>query len=273
MTPLLFDHLSDVASNVDAAGHVFLFLDFDGTLAPIVEEPTAAMMPPKTCELLVRLAKKGGLSVAIISGRSLADLQGRVGLEGLIYAGNHGLAICGPGLSYIEPAAARRTAELQKLSRDLEVRLRHISGAHVENNGLTASVHYRKVPKGSQVEIRRIVGQLIASRGDHFRITNGLMVFEIRPQVDWNKGSAARWILAASGKPDALPVYVGDDVTDEDAFSALPGGITVKVGRAAGTAAKYRLERQDAVPEFLRWLAELPKKVQTRADAIRNQPT
>jgi trehalose 6-phosphate phosphatase len=253
----LFDHLAEVASKVRAAGHVFLFLDFDGTLAPIVEESGAAAMPPETRELLVRLIKKRSISLAIVSGRSLADLQARVGLERLIYAGNHGLKICGPGLSFVEPAADRRTVELRKLTQDLGMRLSHISGANVENNGLTASVHFRQASKNDLEEIRRLVDLLVGSRGDLFHVTNGLMVFEIRPRVNWNKGIAVQWILTASERPDALPVYVGDDVTDEDAFSALPEGITVKVGRAAGTSAKYYLEYQDETPEFLSWLAGL----------------
>jgi trehalose 6-phosphate phosphatase len=149
MTRPLFDHLSDVASSVGGAGHVFLFLDFDGTLAPIVEDPGAASMPLETRELLVSLAGRRRFSLAIISGRSLSDLQRRVGLEGLTYAGNLGLAIRGPGLSFVEPIAAERMGVLQELSQDLELRLRHISGAEVENKGLTASVHFRGAGKQS----------------------------------------------------------------------------------------------------------------------------
>jgi trehalose 6-phosphate phosphatase len=257
MTLPLFDHLSDVASSVGRAGHVFLFLDFDGTLAPIVEDPGIASMPPETRELLVNLAGRRSFSLAIISGRSLSDLQTRVGLKGLTYGGNLGLAIRGPGLSFVEPTAAERMGVLQQLSQDLEMRLHHVLGAEVENKGLTASVHFRKAPEDSLQEIRQIVGSAVTSTGDLFYVTQGLQVLEIRPQVNWNKGTAARWIVGASERPDALPVYLGDDATDEDAFSALPAGITVRVGRTAETSAQYHLEYQEAVPEFLMWLAEL----------------
>jgi trehalose 6-phosphate phosphatase len=257
LTRPLFDHLSEVALSVRAASHVFLFLDFDGTLAPIVEEPGAAELPPKTRELLVILTERRGFSLAIISGRALADLRQRVGLDGLIYAANHGLVICGPRLKFVEPVAVERMAELQKLSQDLGIRLSHISGANVENNGLTASVHFRKASENDLKEIRRVVDDAVGSMGELFHVTNGLMVFEIRPRVNWNKGTAVQWILIAAERPGAMPVYLGDDVTDEDAFSALPAGITVRVGRAGESSAKYHLEYQEAVLEFLTWLAEL----------------
>jgi trehalose 6-phosphate phosphatase len=257
MTRPLFDHLSNVASSVGRAGHVFLFLDFDGTLAPIVEEPGMASMPPETRQSLVSLAGRRRFSVAIISGRSLPDLQRKVGLQGLTYAGNHGLTICGPGLSFVEPTAAKRMGMLQELSQELGKRLRHISGAEMENKGLTASVHFRKAPENSLEEIRQIVGAAVTSSGPLFHVTQGLQSLEIRPQVNWNKGTAARWIMETSERPHSLPVYLGDDASDEDAFSALSAGITVRVGPAAETSAQYHLEYQEAVREFLIWLAEL----------------
>ena len=262
VTRPLFDNLSEVAEDIRAASHVFVFLDFDGTLAPIVDEPGAAAISPGTRELLLKLNEDPGFTVSVISGRALTDVEQRVALPGLIYAGNHGFAIRGGGLSFVEPGAHSQTAELQKLSLDLATRLSHISGAAVEDNGLTASVHFRNAAPYDRPDIRRIVDDAVASRADLFHVTNGLMVFEIRPQVNWNKGTAARWILTASGEPNALPVYVGDDVTDEDAFSSLPEGITVKVGTSAGTSAKYCLEYQDEVAEFLCWLTELEKTIE-----------
>ncbi len=88
-----------------------------------------------------------------------------------------------------------------------------------------------------------------------FHITEGPKVLEIRPRVGWDKGMAVRWIQQASGHPNALPVYIGDDTTDEDAFLALPDGITVSVGKGRETSAQYFLENQESVPEFLLWLS------------------
>jgi trehalose 6-phosphate phosphatase len=264
----LFGHLSNIASAITAATRIFLFLDYDGTLAPIVEDPGQVSLSAETGKQLIALSRNAKFLVAIISGRSLSDVRQRVGLDGLIYGGNHGLEIQGPGLSFVEPTAAARTQALQRISHDLEIRLRHLPGVRFENKGLTASAHYRSVRDADRQEMRRIVGETVASAGDCFHITRGLDVLEIRPRVDWNKGTAARWILASSGSPDALPVCVGDDATDEDAFAALKAGITVRIGRAAATAAQYELEDQEAVGVFLAWLVELHRKTATWPECL-----
>lgn len=253
----LFDHLSDVAQVLSAAGRVFVFLDFDGTLAPIVDQPGAASMPAKTREQLINLSHRPRFLIAIISGRPLADLRQRVGLAGLFYAGNHGLEIAGPGLTFVIPEALERVPALRELSRSLERRLSDIAGTNVDNKGLTATVHYRQAGAADREVIRRIVQEAVASTGDLFRTSEGLEALEIRPRVNWNKGAAAQWILESSGAGDALPIYLGDHATDEDAFSALAAGITVRIGRTAETSAQYQLEYQEAVGEFLAWLAEL----------------
>ncbi|HEV8041324.1 MAG TPA: trehalose-phosphatase [Bryobacteraceae bacterium] len=250
----LFDHLPAIASALRAAPEILLFLDFDGTLAPIVEDPSSARMPPETRQALVRLASESRFSLAIISGRALSDLRLRVDLEDLIYAGNHGLEISGPGVEFIEPTAAERLKALGELSRHLKVRLHDIPGVEVENKVLSASIHFRRAPAASLAEIREAVEDAVIFDDNPFEITEGRKVLEIRPRVGWHKGMAVRWIQ--HGHPGALPLYIGDDSTDEDAFLALPEGITIGVGKARETAAQYFLERQELVPEFLLWLAK-----------------
>ena len=255
-TQPLFEHLPAIASALRAAPEILLFLDFDGTLAPIVEDPSLARMPPETRQALARLAADPRFSLAIISGRALSDLHHRVDLEDLIYAGNHGLEISGPGVEFIEPTAAERLKALGELSRHLKVRLHDIPGVEVENKVLSASVHFRRARATSLPEIRQIVEDAVVFDGNPFEITEGRKVLEIRPRVGWDKGMAVRWIQQASGHPAALPLYIGDDSTDEDAFLALPEGITIAIGKARETAAQYFLDRQDLVPEFLRWLLD-----------------
>jgi len=256
VTQPLLDHLPDLAARVGAAGHLFLFLDFDGTLAPIVEDPDMAQMPAGTRDALRSLAGKENLSVGIISGRALRDVQERVGLKDIIYAGNHGLEISGPGLSLVNPTAAMQVARLRELAQDLRNRLLHIPGILLEDKVLTASVHFRKAPANFREEIRRIVEAAVGSTGDLFCVTRGLEVFEIKPRVNWNKGSAVRWIQKRLAKGPALTMFLGDDITDEDAFAALPDGITVRVGPHGKTSARYHLETQESVPEFLLWFAD-----------------
>ena len=121
---------------------------------------------------------------------------------------------------------------------------------------LTASVHYRRAPADRMREIHQLTNLAVTGSGGLFQMTPGLQVFEIRPRVNWHKGKAVVWIKEAWAKRNALTVYVGDDVTDEDAFLALPEGITVSVGSARQTSASYYLEEQGALQSFLGWLTE-----------------
>jgi trehalose 6-phosphate phosphatase len=253
---LLFDRLGDIGRALRGARLIFLFLDFDGTLAPIVEDPDAASISPESRRHLAGLARREMFRVALISGRSLSDLQQRVGIGGITYAGNHGLEIRGPGFSFAEPAALERVSVLRGLARTLEIRLGGTAGVRVEDKRLTASVHYRNARPEDKAAVRLVVEETVASASSLFQVIDGLEVSEIRPRVNWNKGTAARWILASTGRLDALPVYVGDDATDEDAFSVLADGITVRVGRTPETLAHYQLECQQEVEPFLAWLGE-----------------
>ncbi len=253
----LFDNLSNVASAIGAASHIILFLDFDGTLAPIVQIPAEAKMPAATSKILETLARRKDLSPVIVSGRALLDVRARVGLLDLIYAGNHGLEISGPGVNFVEPGAAQRIKALGDLYRHLRTRLREIPGVEIENKVLTASVHYRRATPQAREQAREIVHSGVASMENLFWVARGHQVFEVRPRVDWHKGTAVRWIQEASGWGDALAIYVGDDVTDEDAFPVLTDGITVSVGNSVETTARYFLEHQHNVPTFLEWLSRM----------------
>jgi trehalose-phosphatase len=253
----LFDHLSDIESLLRERRRVLLFLDFDGTLSPIVDFPDQAVMLPGTRNTLQRLSELDMFSVTIVSGRALNDIRERVGMANLNYAGNHGLEIWGEGLDFVEPQAVQRIKILGEFSRRLRDRLRHIPGVEVENKVLTASVHFRRAEPGRLDEIRKTVHEELAFSDRLFRVIRGLQVIEIRPRVDWNKGNAVRWIQEGIGSDHALSLYVGDDATDEDAFAALPEGVTVRVGHAKATAAQYYLDDQSAVTHFLSWLSRV----------------
>jgi len=237
-----------------------LFLDFDGTLTPIVEIPDYAVIPSETRAILHRLSQNAWCSLVIVTGRALSDIRERVGLAGLTYAGNHGLEICGEGLHFVEPEAVQRIKMLGEISRRVRESLRHIPGVEIENKVLTTSVHFRRAPRGSLDEIRKAVHAELAFSDGIFRVTRGLQVLEIRPRVDWNKGTAVHWIEEGTGTVGTLSFYIGDDITDEDAFSALPDGVTVRVGHATGTSARYYLEDQSSVVHFLAWLAEATER-------------
>lgn len=137
---------------------------------------------------------------------------------------------------------------------ELRAELRTVEGAIVEDKGLSASVHYRQATKADVPAIQAAVHAAIARYGALFRVNPGRKVFDIVPRTDWNKGAAVCWINSHLSETPALSIYLGDDATDEDAFSVLPDGVTIKVG-AAPTCARYRLPDPTAVLAFLVWLA------------------
>lgn len=242
-----------------ASGRLLLGLDFDGTLAPIVPRPEDAALPADTRQLLQRLAARTDTLVALISGRALHDLRERAGMDDVYYAGNHGLEIEGPAVHRIHDTAVAARERLGNLARRLTDSVGTIPGAIVEDKGLTLSVHYRLVTDPEQARHVRDATHEIAAQEDGLRITDGRKVVEIRPDVDWHKGRALRFLreTLTADCPDAPAVFIGDDRTDEDAFRELRGDdCGIVVGDApVDTAARARLESTLHVVDFLRALA------------------
>lgn len=255
MPQALVQIISEVKERIRSANRVALFLDFDGTLVPIADDPGEPKLDPDTAETLKLLAGQDFLITTIISGRAVEDLYSRIRLSGLIYAGNHGLEIFGRNLRFVEPTASDRREKLERLCGELAVELDPIDGVLVEYKGLTASVHYRRVAAECFPEVQTAVYAGVARHGALFHINIGRKVFEILPRTGWHKGAAVRWINSRLGAANLLSIYLGDDTTDEDAFSVLTDAVTVKVGPAAATCARYRLPDPAAVHEFLLWLA------------------
>ncbi len=233
---------------------MLLGLDFDGTLSPITESPDLSRLPSRTHKVLCSLARRPGVTVAIISGRALDDLRTLVAIDDLVYAGNHGLEISGPGFRFVEAHAVGEMELMARLAKSLTAHLQPITGALVEDKGLTLSVHVRKVAPTDVPGVLRIVQEAMSECAGRVRLGRGLKVFEIRPCVSWNKGSALHWIRDRLNVPEPSVLYIGDDRTDEDVFSVLRQGTTVKVGQPAGTAADYYVDSPDDVLDLLCWL-------------------
>jgi trehalose-phosphatase len=247
---------ADATRRIIAAPALLLGVNFDGTLTPLIDRPEHVQLNPEVRQTLRDLARRPSLKVAVASGRALADLQQKIGLPGLYYVGNHGLEIAGPGVTYVEPSAQSHRDLVGEISAVLASRLGHLPGVWIEEKGLTAAVHYRQASPDASDEVRRIVHNALAQNHHPFQLSPSQKAFDIRPRVYWNKGSAITWLRDQIGMPDALTVYVGDDVTDEDAFGALAEGVTVKVGRAEQSAATYQLDGPADVLRFLKWLLE-----------------
>jgi trehalose-phosphatase len=251
----LLQELTKVEERIRAVAGVSLFLDFDGTLAPLAGDPEEAHLDEGTRKALARIASCERIVTTVISGRTLADLRSRTGLEELIYAGNHGLEIRGRGLHFVEPVADARREKLQQLSNQLAAELQGIKGVIVEPKGLTTTIHYRQAGEWDVAKIERVVRATLSPVAASFRVIAGKKVFEILPQTGWHKGRAVRWIGRHVGGGRQLSIYLGDDCSDEDAFRELPEGISVKVGNCTITAARYHLADPAAVEQFLIWLA------------------
>lgn len=254
----LFDHWGEVEKSLTP--NVLLLLDYDGTLTPIVEKPELAILSENMRDLIKRVSKR--YVTGIISGRSLADIKNLVRVEGIYYAGNHGFEISGPDLELTKPEAEQTKSTLLKACDELKARLEHISGAIVENKGLTASVHYRLVSAGKFQELRKIFNEIMGPyiKSGAVKITRGKKVFEIRPNVDWDKGEAVLWIMDIIKLPEnVLPIYMGDDRTDEDAFLALKdkSGMAILISeKMRKSNAKYFLKDVGDVKKFLTQLLD-----------------
>ncbi|MGE5301043.1 MAG: bifunctional alpha,alpha-trehalose-phosphate synthase (UDP-forming)/trehalose-phosphatase [Acidobacteriota bacterium] len=243
----LLGQLKEMEQRADS---LFLFLDYDGTLAPIVESPDRAVITERMRGLLDRLKRK--IPVAVISGRGLEDVRAKVGLDDVIYAGNHGAEIWG-GEKVVRDGSRDQRHLLGKFIEQLREALSHVPGAMVEDKGVTASLHFRMVKLKQVEEVLHVFRDIVKDYEDRFRITAGKKVFEIRPRDAWNKGDAVTWIMGNYGD-GRLPVYIGDDTTDEDAFRVIEGkGISVSIGESPG--AEYCLKDQAEVEDFLTWLS------------------
>jgi trehalose 6-phosphate phosphatase len=240
-----------------------LLLDYDGTLAPMVADPAAACLNPAMYRVLTALVQHPHYRVAIVSGRALADLRTRVDGTVPYLAGNHGLEMVGPDLTYCHPLARRLRLRLAVLAQILRHDMEEIPGVWVEDKGLTLSVHLRGAPARFVPLVRRRVLRRVrpAIEARQLALRTGKAVVEVRPRVQWGKGEAVRWLVERMrlGMPAAsgLIVYMGDDETDEDAFHALnTTGLGIVVGgNRLCSAAHYCVESVEQTMQFLALLS------------------
>ncbi|MBS9403642.1 trehalose-phosphatase [Halomonas sp. TRM85114] len=242
-----------------------IFLDYDGTLTPIVDRPELAVLSDDMRETLRNVAER--YTVAIISGRDRADVERLVALDNLVYAGSHGFDIAGPGgLCMQQEHAEEFLPALDRTEAELKQKLSDIEGVIVERKRYAIAVHYRLVAAGHLEAIEEAVEQAVEASASMLRRTGGKKIFELRPTLPWDKGKALRWLLDAlvwngrveSRDDDILPLYFGDDETDEDAFKVLregqghEQGLGLLVAEAPQpTKAHYWLEDPQAVGRFM----------------------
>jgi trehalose-phosphatase len=249
----LFEDWENIQARIQKAQNLFLFLDYDGTLTPIVSRPELALFPSEVKRHLEKLRDLSKVYLAIISGRSLKDLREKVGVSGIIYVGNHGLEIENLDGRHKKILSSARTRELKRITQNLQNSLKEISGILFEEKGPILSVHYRNTPKKFLSRVPQVLEEELKQWRDHWKLASGKMVFEIRPKIDFHKGKAVTEIIKTFPSLGFLPIYLGDDQTDEDAFRVLKGrGISVFIGTGGlPSEADFFLRNPDEVQEFL----------------------
>ncbi|WP_254524340.1 trehalose-phosphatase [Natrinema caseinilyticum] len=270
------ERLPEIRTTLERAAGMLVCLDFDGTLAPIVEDPDAAAPTQPNREAVAALARTAGVTTAVVSGRALADVRERI--DGpTVYAGNHGLELARGGSIAVHPVARKRADRIQRVCSVIETVLESVPNCRVENKRLTGTVHVRTVSKSAEPIVRRVTRDIVDRfGGDDLEISSGKRILEIGPNVPWGKGNAVE-LIAADEPPRTAVVYVGDDVTDESAFRAVePDGIGIRVGGDEPSSASCRVESPAEVESALSWFASTGAKLIAHpapTGAARAEPT
>jgi len=214
-----------------------LLLDYDGTLTPMGAHPDLATIPPETKALLEDLSTRPDTLLGIISGRNSANVKQLVGIDNIVYAGNHGLEVVYPdGTKYTYQLPTEFHNQVKELTISLEKSVVR-DGAWIESKGASLTLHFRATPEEKRAELQRTAGEIIEKAG--FNVGRAHLAIEARPKIDWNKGSVALLILNRefgenNWQGKVKVVFVGDDTTDEDAMLALQGNAaTFRIARRA----------------------------------------
>src|SRR4029453_3782679 len=252
MIPSALEHVQEIARSSD---RLAVFLDYDGTLTRIVSHPEDAWPSDSMRKTLRSLAAR--VPVAILSGRDLDDVRGRVHVDGIVYAGSHGLDIPVAG-GFRRDSGAAYLPVLDAAETELREALDEIPGAQLERKHFSVAAHYRNVNEDDAFRVAQAV-DAVAARHRELRRINGKKVYELLPDIDWHKGKAVMWLLEALGleRENVRPIYIGDDNTDEDAFRTIEKrGVGILVsGKPQPTTALYSLKNPAEVGRFLRPLA------------------
>jgi len=237
-----------------------LFTDYDGVLAPIMPTPDEAVMSASMRDAV--RAAADALTLAVVSGRDLADVRSKVDIPGIYYAGSHGFDIVDPNGSPAGGGLAERFEAyldpLARASNTVEARLSAIDGVLVERKRFATAIHYRNAGRGDLGAVETAVRDVVAAF-PMLLVSTGKEIFEYRPDLDWDKGTALEWLLGRLGVDNSTqaPIYLGDDTTDEDAFRSIESiGVGVVVGiDGPPTLARFSLTDTPEVERFLLGLA------------------
>ena len=252
----MLKNLYEIADYIYPRSQLVLGLDFDGTLVPIEDNPSSVFLKNKMRILLNVLSKRKNITIAIISGRSLDDLIEKVGLNDVVYAGNHGLNIRGPGLRKIDTKALQKQKTVENALTVCKKSMIKFPGIFIEDKTLTFAIHYRNLNSKFVTELHFSLMGMVSELGD-LVIKTGKYFFEIYPAVETDKATAFSWIISQIGNdPNIGKIYLGDDDTDEDVFHSLKDGIGINIGQKENSGSNYFLKDSIEVEKFLSWLSQ-----------------
>ncbi len=243
--PHLFDCWNEVSRRVRAAKEIRLFIDFDGTLAQHCIVPESVKLSGEMKAVLHRIVRHRRIQVGIMSGRRRATLQHLVRIPHIEFYGLYGWEN-GNGFE-ISPLTAMHLREILDVIKEHSPAMR---GIQTEDKGASVAVHFRDAPLASRRRANRLIRSAVSNAKGDLRILETDSAWDVVPNYVQGKGAAIRNLLE-NVQHAYLPIYIGDDVSDEPALAELRRGITVRVGPARRTVARYRLRNSEEVQEFL----------------------
>lgn len=247
--------LREIDAMLSGASRILIATDFDGTLCPIAEAPAEVRVTPAMLEILRHAADCRRLTLAVISGRSLDDVKRRLPLD-IIFAGNHGLEVSGRGVTFEHSGARELRPVLTAGCQALADALQEWPAAWVEDKGLSATLHFRKVDQRHHNLLLFAARRSLGKFGTQLALRVGKRALEIRPRVAWDKGSAMQHIRENAG-PFDMCISIGDDRTDETMFRANPDALNIRIGCAQGSSATHYLLDSGEVAILLSHIIDL----------------
>lgn len=247
------------AERLRSAEGIALFLDYDGTLTSIRPSPSKAVLSKATAQTLRRLSRLPDVQTTIVTGRSMRDIRRLVPIDNIGFAANHGIHILHDGKEWIHPDVLPLMQSLKRLHAILRNALGVFPKAYVENKKFTLSVHYRNIPLAKVNSLKSSVRKAVRSFDSSLILTRGKKVLEVKPPIVWDKGCAVLKLLKSSKRSRLqLPLFIGDDITDEDVFHVLrASGITVRVGKSSATEATFYVKDVDETHRLLQSIIEI----------------
>ena len=245
--------LSEIDTMLDGDGRVLIAADFDGTLCPIENQPGDVRVASSMVETLRRATACKRLTMAVISGRALSDVRGRLPLD-IIFAGNHGLEIAGGGLNFEHETARQLRFAIAGACEALTGLQRQWPAVWIEDKGLSATLHFRKVEPRSDYSLLFDARRCLRAFGPQLALRVGKRALEVRPKVQWDKGNALKYIRERKG-PFKATICIGDDRTDESMFRVNGDHLNIRIGDAKPTGATDYLANPDEVSILIAYIA------------------